>query len=318
VRTGEDEPAPERVREAVREVISHCIYGVDKNPLAVELCRVALWLESYAEGKPLTFLDHRIRCGDSLVGVFDLEVLEHGIPDDAFKPVAGDDKTTAREAKRRNISERDAPLFHAPFSEQLNQIAERLRTLDDLPDDTIEQVHAKAETYLRIEQSPEVRRLQLACDVWIAAFFQLYPNGAGGPLTTEAPRTALVNGRLTDARRAGFVFQAANEHLFFHWPLAFPEVFDAGGFDVVLGNPPFLGGLKISQLFGDKVRNFLTSVQSPFHDRSDLCALFVRRLSTSFPSMEGLVRLRQIAFPKAILVSLGLFQLYLEMVISYL
>lgn len=68
VRTGEDEPAPERLREAVRDVISHCIYGVDKNPLAVELCRVALWLESHAEGKPLTFLDHRIRCGDSLVG----------------------------------------------------------------------------------------------------------------------------------------------------------------------------------------------------------------------------------------------------------
>ncbi len=69
LRTGEDEPAPERVREAVREAIAHCIYGVDKNPLAVELCRVALWLESYAEGKPLTFLDHRVRCGDSLVGV---------------------------------------------------------------------------------------------------------------------------------------------------------------------------------------------------------------------------------------------------------
>ena len=98
MRTGEDEPAPERVREAVRDVISHCIYGVDKNPLAVELCRVALWLESHTEGKPLTFLDHRIRCGDSLVGVFDLEVLQHGIPDEAFKPVAGDDKTAAREA----------------------------------------------------------------------------------------------------------------------------------------------------------------------------------------------------------------------------
>ncbi|MBI3303707.1 MAG: N-6 DNA methylase [Deltaproteobacteria bacterium] len=117
VRTGEDEPAPERVREAVRDVISRCIYGVDKNPLAVELCRVALWLESHAEGKPLTFLDHRIRCGDSLVGIFDLEVLEHGIPDTAFKPVAGDDKTAAREARMRNASERagaDCHQYHRP------------------------------------------------------------------------------------------------------------------------------------------------------------------------------------------------------------
>jgi hypothetical protein len=68
-RTGEDEPAPERVRESTREVISHCIYGVDKNPLAVELCRAALWLESHTGDKPLTFLDHRIRCGESLSGV---------------------------------------------------------------------------------------------------------------------------------------------------------------------------------------------------------------------------------------------------------
>ncbi|HUU95488.1 MAG TPA: DNA methyltransferase, partial [Phycisphaerae bacterium] len=86
-RTGEDEPAPERVREAIRDVVTHCIYGVDKNPLAVELCRVALWLESHEGGKPLTFLDHRIRCGDSLVGVFDLNMLEGGIPDEAYKPV---------------------------------------------------------------------------------------------------------------------------------------------------------------------------------------------------------------------------------------
>ena len=62
IRTGEDEPAPERVREAIRDVIGHCIYGVDKNPLAVDLCRVALWLESHVGDRPLTFLDRRIRC----------------------------------------------------------------------------------------------------------------------------------------------------------------------------------------------------------------------------------------------------------------
>jgi hypothetical protein len=76
IRTGGDEPASERVREAIRDVVAHSIYGLDKNPLAVELCRVALWLEAHCEGKPLTFLDHRIRCGDSLVGVFDLAVME--------------------------------------------------------------------------------------------------------------------------------------------------------------------------------------------------------------------------------------------------
>jgi hypothetical protein len=281
VRTGEDEPAPERVREAVRDVISHCIYGVDKNPLAVELCRVALWLESHAEGKPLTFLDHRIRCGDSLVGVFDLEVLEHGIPDAAFQAVTGDDKRAAREAKRRNASERDAPLFHAPFAEQLKQIAERLQALDGLPEDTIEQVRAKAVACFRIEQSPEFKRLQLACDVWTAAFFQRYPNPVGGPVTTEALRTALVNGRLPDARRAGFVLQGASERRFFHWPLAFPEVFAAGGFDVILGNPPFMGGLRISTNFGDKYWEFITHAFAPLSSTADLCAAFFRRAFSS-------------------------------------
>jgi hypothetical protein len=107
IRTGEDEPAPERVRDATREVISHCIYGVDRNPLAVDLCRVALWLESHTGDKPLTFLDHRIRCGDSLVGVFDLEGLKDGIPDKAFEPLEGDDRVTARELARRTV--RNAP-----------------------------------------------------------------------------------------------------------------------------------------------------------------------------------------------------------------
>ena len=106
VRTGDDEPAPERVREAIRDVISHCIYGVDKNPLAVDLCRVALWLESHTAGKPLTFLDHRIRCGDSLVGAFDLSVLQNGIPDKAFDPCEGDDKPAARAAAKKNKEER--------------------------------------------------------------------------------------------------------------------------------------------------------------------------------------------------------------------
>ena len=96
VDTGDDEPAPDRVRDAIREVVCHCIYGVDKNPLAVDLCRVALWLESHTADKPLTFLDHRIRPGDSLVGVFDLAVLKEGIPDKAFEPLEGDDKATAR------------------------------------------------------------------------------------------------------------------------------------------------------------------------------------------------------------------------------
>ena len=67
VRTGESQPGVEPIREAIRDVIQHCIYGVDLNPLAVDLCKVALWIEGFNRGKPLSFLDHRIKCGNSLV-----------------------------------------------------------------------------------------------------------------------------------------------------------------------------------------------------------------------------------------------------------
>jgi hypothetical protein len=277
IRSGEDEPAPESIREAVRDVISHCIYGVDKNPLAVELCRVALWLETHTFGKPLTFLDHRIRCGDSLVGVFDLQALERGIPDEAFKPIESDDRLEARKAKKLNARESDAPLFHAPFTKQLKHISELMRSLNDLPEDTAEQVRNKAETWGRIEHNLEFERLKFACDVWTATFFQPFPNPAGSPLTTETLRTALITGRIHDARLAGFVQQTAFERRFLHWPLVFPEVFSNGGFDVFLGNPPFMGGLKVSTNFGDTYWKLIAYEFAPFRSTADLCAAFFRR-----------------------------------------
>ena len=110
IRTDEEEPAPSQFRHAVRDVIRHCIYAVDKNPLAVDLCKVALWIEGHNAGQPLSFLDAHVKWGDSLVGVFNLKVLRKGIPDDAYKPVGDDDKAAAREYKRRNKMVRDNPL----------------------------------------------------------------------------------------------------------------------------------------------------------------------------------------------------------------
>jgi type I restriction-modification system DNA methylase subunit len=80
VRSGETEPNPADYRHAVRDVIRRCIYAVDKNPLAVDLCKVALWIEGHEPGLPLSFLDHHVKCGDSLIGVFDLDVLREGVP----------------------------------------------------------------------------------------------------------------------------------------------------------------------------------------------------------------------------------------------
>jgi hypothetical protein len=241
IRTGEDEPAPERVREAIRDVVAHCIYGVDRNPLAVELARVALWLESHAEGKPLTFLDHRIKCGDSLVGVLDLEALREGLPDDAFAPVVGDDRKLAANLKRRNRTEREGQLtlFDAPIDHDLSPLAETVRRIETIRDDTPDQVHRKRATYEAWRTDPHLRRLSNACDLWTAAFFQALaphprPTAPDAPLspaqnperiiTTDVIRRVLA-GQPIAANLLGEAQALAAEHRFFHWPLDFPEVF---------------------------------------------------------------------------------------------
>ena len=104
VRAGDDGYSPASYREALRDVIRHCIYAVDKNPLAVDLCKVALWIESHSPGLPLSFLDHHVKCGDSLIGVADLDHLHAGVPDGAYKAISGDDKaaaTSLSEAQRQ-------------------------------------------------------------------------------------------------------------------------------------------------------------------------------------------------------------------------
>ena len=106
VRSGEAEPSPDELRHALRDVIAHCVYGVDVNPMAVELCKVSLWMEAMEPGKPLSFLDHHIVCGNSLLGHHAPRCSNDGLPDDAFKVLDGDDKTWVSTLKKRNKAER--------------------------------------------------------------------------------------------------------------------------------------------------------------------------------------------------------------------
>ncbi len=237
--SGDDEPAPERVREATREVISHSIYGVDRNPLAVDLCRVALWLESHTEDRPLTFLDHRIRCGDSLVGVFDLDVLRQGIPDKAFEPLEGDDKATARELIRRNRDERTGgrDLFADETDDSVEPFERYSRQLDSIADDSPEAIRRKKKLFDESHADPAWRRRRQACDLWTAAFFQ--PLRPGAPAITSAALAEHRSGKAIDPRVLGLAESLAVRQRFFHWPLEFPEVFADGGFDCLLSNPPW-------------------------------------------------------------------------------
>ena len=239
IRTSEDEPSPERVREAIRDVIRHCIYGVDKNPLAVDLCRVALWLEGHTGDRPLTFLDHRIRCGDSLVGVVDLITLTGGIPNEAFKPLEGDDKNTARMIARRNREDRKGQrdlLAWEPASE-LAEFTRASEAVDSIPDDTPEAVRRKRQLFeARYADTRWVRRKE-ACDLWTAAFFQCFQPGE--PAITSSIVQDCLQASQVPPQLEALALDLAERHRFFHWPIEFPEVFEHGGFDVVLGNPPW-------------------------------------------------------------------------------
>jgi hypothetical protein len=246
VRTGESQPAPEPLRQAVRDVIQNCIYGVDLNPLAVDLCKVALWIEGFATGKPLNFLDHRIKCGNSLVGVLDLDCLDAGIPDDAFKAVTGDDKKLATDLKKRNKKERGTDLqgqlsLFNNIEVQRDEYIENARELGDFGESTPQDVKKKEEKYQELRKIPGWWRDFSACNLWTAAFFITLTeqNSQLQLLPTTAALVQVLNGNLTNQRLIDAANNLAKEKNFFHWPLEFPEVFEDGGFSCVLGNPPW-------------------------------------------------------------------------------
>lgn len=284
VRTGEAEPAPEEYRQALRDVTRQCLYAVDKNPLAVDLCKVALWLEGHNAGFALSFLDGHVKCGDSLVGVFDLDVLTTGIPDGAYTAVAGDERGVAAALKKRNARERDAgqasldAFFGATPDHDVGAQLAALLAREQRSATEVRETQARYEAARGPGTSWWTQKV--ACDLWTAAFFLPLqsPDATGNFLV---PTTATVRRYLEQPGAAygplvGKAVAASQEQRFFHWPLEFPDVFEQGGFDCLLGNPPFLGGLKISEHFGDRYRKYLGAMYPPA-GIADLCAFFYRR-----------------------------------------
>ncbi|MFH1951292.1 MAG: N-6 DNA methylase [Pseudomonadota bacterium] len=244
IRTGEAEPAPEERRKAIRDVVSHCIYGVDLNPLAVELCKVALWIETLDPGKPLGFLDHHIKCGNSLIGATP-ELLEKGIPDDAFKPVEGDDKKAATAIRKKNREERKWKQKNL-FAEQatapgLEETIEEFREWGFMPEDNQQAVSDKAALYQTLMDDPGIRHAKEVANLWTSAFFWPLTDASAASVPTEDRFRRFQEGslELPDPMRKRME-SLFHKHRFFHWHLEFPEVFgDEGGFDCVLGNPPW-------------------------------------------------------------------------------
>lgn len=244
VRTGEAEPGSEPLKLAIRDVIQNCIYGVDLNPLAVDLCKVALWIEGFPGKLPLTFLDHRIKCGNSLVGVLDINCLDEGIPDEAYKAVTGDDKKLATQLKKRNKKERETDnqgqlsLFGGLEPERTHYV-ESARELGHIPEATPQQVKEKQARYQQSRNDSGWWRDYSACNLWTAAFFMPLTEQNLQLLPTTEALTQLLRGNSTTQKIVDAANKLAEDKHFFHWCLEFPEVFEQGGFDCVLGNPPW-------------------------------------------------------------------------------
>jgi hypothetical protein len=241
IRTGDIQPGASSLREAIREVIQNCIYGVDINPLAVDLCKVGLWIEGFCGGKPLNFLDHRIKCGNSLVGVLDLECLGEGIPDGAFKAITGDDKKFVTSIKRRNKEELGSLQLVMSWSEEREETREeymeKAEVLGEVSEIDPESIKEKSSKYEELRS--DMWSDYSACNLWTAAFFISVTEKTLKLLPTNSILIELLKGNLSSAEIIKNSNEVAKKYHFFHWQLEFPEVFKNGGFDCVLGNPPW-------------------------------------------------------------------------------
>ena len=232
-------------RSALREVVRRCIYGVDLNPLSVELCKTALWIEAIEPGKPLSFLDGHIKCGNSLVGVFDLKALKEGISDEAFKDLTGDDSAYCRDLKRRNAGERKTPVMGLFPSIRIPEtLADAISALTEEAEDNLDAVESKALRLKALQMSAESQLFRTACDMWCSAFFipkSQRPEKLGRDLTptTDTIWRYLGSPDSLQDDQAAAVQDASKQARFFHWCLEYPDVFASGGFDCVLGNPPW-------------------------------------------------------------------------------
>ena len=258
VRSGDAEPSPEATRTALRDVIGHCLYGVDLNPMAVELCKVALWMEALEPGKPLTFLSSKIREGNSLLGTTP-KLLQQGIPDAAFEALEGDDKKVVADAKKQNKAERKgqrlmfAEMVAEPVAEY-GALSRSMQTIEALPDDTLDHLQVKEQKWRNLITSEPHRREELRANAWCAAFVWRKAKDSPPYITQDVFKSIERRPERVDARIIDEVERLKNQYHFFHWHVEFPDVFRpdhpemedrneeagwTGGFDCVLGNPPW-------------------------------------------------------------------------------
>jgi Eco57I restriction-modification methylase/restriction-modification enzyme MmeI-like protein len=245
----------ERRYWARRYVAEACIYGVDKNPLAVEMAKLSIWIETLAKDRPFTFLDHALRCGDALLGVDERQLRTWSL-----------DGTGS-----------GAPLLEGLISEGVDHARQLRLELEGRPVEAVADQGAKVELLRRVDE--ECQRLRLAGDLLIAA--EVYAGSArerqqlrNDFLPPLIARDADLNSLHRDARKL------LGASVPFHWPIEFPEVFGRGGFDAVVGNPPYLGGSRLSTELGEVYASYLKTRWQELAGKIDLVLFFFHRAAS--------------------------------------
>lgn len=273
-------PGSEERRVLARRLIAdRCLYGVDVNPLAVEMAKLSMWLVTLAKGRPFSFLDHALKCGDSLLGVHDLDQIRHFHVD----PNRGPEIHATLFDPTRRIE----PAVQAAL--RLRKELEAFTVLD------VRDARRKAELYRAAETA--VERLRVLGDLLIGATISTAERGQSAlearlmSLADEMQAAFDDGGQLSDASPLDESRSMLNEgkpasrppRRPFHWPIEFPEVFTRAipGFDAVLGNPPFKGGQHLTGLLGSDYREYLVAhIAQGTRGSADLVAYFVLRAAS--------------------------------------
>ena len=298
--TAADDPSRrEVVVEANRLVAERCCYGVDRNPMAVEMAKLSMWLTTVAYDQPFSFLDHSIKCGDALLGIWDFDQLRNL----HFDPAAGRGRTLSFAGFTDG---RDAI---SRLQDLLNEALDLRAQLQLLPSHSLADMDRKADLNRRSEQKLAV--LEAVADLLSGAALAAAGETNPSDRLTEISDTDLgiISELLTALGTASEdsvlerVHQRTQQRIDaakppaapsrqpLHWPIAFPEVFaqsnrQAGRFDTMIGNPPFVGGQRITGAAGTDYRNHLvTWIADSTRGSADLVAYFflsAAKLARSF------------------------------------
>lgn len=247
--------AAERLAIARRIIADRCLYGVDINPMAVEMAKLSLWLITLDAKRPFTFLDHALKCGDSLLGLSSFKQLENF----SLRPEGG-----------KQIAFSTMNLWR-----HINEAKKKREVLEAMSSDTPDQIAAKVALYAEAEEA--VAKLKAAADLLVAVELK----GLKGRKYEEA-REVTADHMMTYWEQGpeelrSYASDQLNGRRTFHWPLAFPEIVERSGFDAFVGNPPFVFGTLAATAFGEDYMSLLQQCSPPWHGKADIVVGFFKR-----------------------------------------